>query len=135
MCLDTVWKTKPKPGGVGYKVFRCKVGAIYGRFGIHEKPRPQEMWIFCGNFSPSEKSLGKMKLIHEYIPGWHIYATLKGALDSEHCDTMRDFIEDNPEKYFQIRKVKYRGGRVQGRYSNHKVIVADEIYILPANGE
>jgi len=113
MCLSTISKKRPKPEGIGYKVFvRCGVGVKRIRGEFSGGTRPIGKWLKARD----PKIIGST-----YKLGFHIFTRLS-SVKQWHCG--------GEEVIF---KVKYRKARLRGwqEYMGLlPVVVADEIYIM-----
>jgi hypothetical protein len=116
MCLDTIIRTKPKPTGMGYKVFkRRRNGVLYGEYS--KGTRPKGRWLKAKDY----RAKNTASMTRRYPPAFHVFKTRKGA-----------------ERWVRscqvIFSVQYRGAYIQGyqawEAARSMVVVAKEIFIL-----
>lgn len=118
MCLQTVSKTKPKPEGMGYKVFYKNPNR-----GIETAnqffPVTLGKWLhaFKRGVLYTQVSVSSLKK-YPYPKGFHVFASKEGAIA-----WVVDF------GYQIVLPVKYRKAHTQGTQEGRKVIVADEIFV------
>lgn len=123
MCLDKVSKTKPRPEGVGYKVFGLRPGdkRLYGEIARPHKVRPTETWLNSRDYSVRTKGFVS-PIRGKYPVGWHIFKSMVAV---------KNWIGSFSLEYCAIKRVKYRLAHTEGTTYGYKVVVAKEIYIIP----
>lgn len=128
MCLDRIYKRKPKISGAGYKVFVLKDnGELEGDI-ISDKTIPTETWISADGFRPGRFDNGTIDITSrgasQYTLDWHIFRHLSGA---------RWWWMMEPIKERVIKKVSYRNAHTQGEEGDdgdsHGVVIANEMYV------
>ena len=123
MCINVTNK-KPKPTGVGYKVF-----TLDGRYAIGSNVRndrthrPTKRWLHENRFRPSAYR-------PDYGYGWHIYNYLSDAIASTKEPGHMEWLDGKPEC---VRRVRYRQAFAEGEqiFSHAPTVVAKEIFIIP----
>ncbi len=132
MCLDKIYKTKPRKTGTGAKVFTEWQNELFGELqGEDRKPRPYNTWLLARDFSYGKNKPLMSNTWEPYRSGWHIFKNLKSAR----------VWKGKGAPGSVIRRVKYRNAFVCGnqiiwhsesitkKSTRGDIVVADEIYI------
>lgn len=125
MCLQTISEKSPKKEGIGYKVFsrnRMMRGEDLLRGDCYVGARPIGVWLNAKKYA--NLPLPSLK----YVRDWHIWATEKGA---KAWVIRRSRWGSKHRKSLVVRKVEYKEAHTQGKQVGYKVIVAEEIRIIP----
>ena len=125
MCLEWIDREKPRPSGIGYKVYRKRGRFLYSEF-------------FSGVRRPTRKWLGARWVEHttactdvvrqRYKPTWHILTSLQEAKRWA-VEAQKIWFKGGAK--YVVRKVKYIGAHTMGKQSRSTIIVANGIYIYP----
>ena len=97
MCLETIYKNKPAPTGIGYKVFLRKDGQLFGQFSTGG--RRMGRWLKSKYYRETNQAME----IAAYKPGFHVYVSRAAA------DRM---VADRGYYPLVTKKVLYRRARL-----------------------
>lgn len=108
MCLSEINKEKPKPNGVGYKVFE------------KDSKGKLRSWLYGPDPTKGKWMKARKEYQHHrnYWSGFHIFTTLDGAMK---------WLGVGPGDV--IVKVRYRGAHTSGRQGSSPVVVADKMFV------
>lgn len=120
MCLSKVTNWHKKDNGVGYKIFHSDI-----RTGKVSTPYSDTI-IKNNEWHKSVCIPEMMGFNQQYNKGFHIFKTKSGALKYK---TEYDFIHERDN--LVVHKVKYNKVICSGYQHNKKVIVADNMLVLP----
>jgi hypothetical protein len=122
--MDKISETKPKPEGVGYKVFDLRYGdgELYGELARRDKIRPMGTWLKSRNYSVRKGDCLVDPIRGKYPVGWHVFKSMI-AVKNWVCGMHPDYIA--------IKRIRYRQAHTEGTTDGYKTVVAKEIYIIP----
>jgi hypothetical protein len=115
--LDRITNKNPKHQEFGWKVFARR----------DEGKLESEYYNWCVDIKVGRWLKAKSSIIHrDYKVGFHCFKTETGAKWYREISHDRDILE--------VRKVRMRGVRLEGKQFGAKVLVCDYIYILDKDG-